>query len=138
MCTFNSSIFILINSKLQNITLSFQNQIKSCIYVFTFFFSIKKIKFNTQLCPRRAMSKWLVVAKYCLICVSFNLLNFVNGIMHIQVFKLSIIIFRDINKKTWCWSDNSIEHDQTALLGCASWPGSILVAKTIRFQQNKG
>ena len=45
---------------------------------------------------------------------TLNLLYFLNGIIHLQFFDLSIISFRHIKMRTWNWSANSIEPGQTA------------------------
>ena len=50
-----------------------------------------------------------------------NLLNFLNGIIHLTFLELSIVIFRDINMRTCSWSSNSIEPGQTALMCMLAW-----------------
>ena len=39
--------------------------------------------------------------------LTLNLLNFLNGIIHLQFLALPIIIFRDVKMKNWSWSANS-------------------------------
>ena len=40
----------------------------------------------------------------CRHVLTFNLLNFLNGIIHLSFLELSIIIFREIKKRTWSCS----------------------------------
>ena len=46
---------------------------------------------------------------------------FLNGILHLQLLELSIIIFRDNKMKTLSWSANSIEPGQTAWMCRQAW-----------------
>ena len=46
--------------------------------------------------------------------VNFNLLNFLNGMVHLPFLELYIISFRDIKIKIWSCSVNSIEPGQTS------------------------
>ena len=46
--------------------------------------------------------------------LTLNRLNFINGIIHRPFLEMSITIFRGIKMRTWSWSANSIEPDQTA------------------------
>ena len=49
-----------------------------------------------------------------LLYLTINLLNSLNGIIHLPFLGLSIFIFRDIEMKTWNWSAYSIEPGKTA------------------------
>ena len=55
------------------------------------------------------------------VCLTFFLLNFSNGIIHLPFLDLSFIIFRDIKIKTWLWSANSIESGQTSRMCRMTW-----------------
>ena len=50
-----------------------------------------------------------------------KLLNFLNGLVHLPFLDLSIINFRDIKLKNWCWSPNSIELGKTAWMCRLAW-----------------
>ena len=51
----------------------------------------------------------------------WNLLKFLNGIIHLQLSEMSIIIFKDIKMKTWSWPTNSIEPSQTTQMCKLAW-----------------
>ena len=54
-------------------------------------------------------------------CLTFNLLNFLNGIIHLPFLEQSIITFMDIKMRTQRLSANSIEHGQTAQMCMLAW-----------------
>ena len=49
------------------------------------------------------------------------LLNFLNGLVHLQFLEQSIISYGDIKLKIRCWSANSIEPGQTAQMCRLAW-----------------
>ena len=55
------------------------------------------------------------------IILTLNLLNVLNGIIHLHLLELSIIIFRDIRMQTGSWSANSIEPGQAAWMCMVTW-----------------
>ena len=80
---------------------------------------------------KHCVYKYSLYKKENSIKLSFlNLLNFLNGIIHLPFLELSIIIFRDIKMRTWKWSANSIEPGR--LHGRAGWPGYILLADQLK------
>ena len=61
--------------------------------------------------------------------LNHNLLNYLSWIIHLPFLELFITIFSDIKMRTWSWSANSIEPDQTVQI-CKVW----LVARADHFQ----
>ena len=53
--------------------------------------------------------------------LSLNLLNCLNGIIHLPFLVQSIIIFRYIKVCTWSWTANSIEPGHTARMCRLAW-----------------
>ena len=53
--------------------------------------------------------------------LTLNLLNFLNGIIHLPVLEMSIINFRNIKMRTWSWTANSIEPCQTPQMCRVAW-----------------
>ena len=72
--------------------------------------------------------KWVHILKA--LCLPLNMLNFLNGIIHISFMELSIINFRDIKMRTW--SANSIEPGQTARMCLYWWQRSTTFSSRIR------
>ena len=71
---------------------------------------------------RHTCTNYTIVSyRYFFISLTFNLLNFVNGIIHLSFLGLSIIIFRDIKMRTWSWSADSIEPSQIARTCRLAW-----------------
>ena len=58
---------------------------------------------------------------YTFSSLTLNLLNFLNGIIHLPFLDLSIIIFKDTKMRSWSWSTNSIEHGQNARMCRLAW-----------------
>ena len=86
-------------------------------------FLICQLHFH-YICAKKYVSDVIVVWKVGSMCLTFNLLNFFNRIIHIPFLELSIIILRVSRWK--------LEVGQPR--GRAGWPGSILMAKANHFR----
>ena len=55
------------------------------------------------------------------IWLTLNLMNYIHGLANFQFLELSNICFGVIKTRTWSWSANSIEPDQTARMCRPAW-----------------
>ena len=53
--------------------------------------------------------------------LTLTLLNFLNGIIYLSFLEQSIFIFKGIKMRTWSWTANSIEPDQTTQMCRLAW-----------------
>ena len=67
-----------------------------------------------------------------------NLLNFLNGIIHIPFLELPIKSFKEVKMLTWSWSANSIESGQTAQICRLAWLYTGAKTNHFWFKQDKG
>ena len=112
-----------------------------------FILMIKTVRSGTYVCPsfnteQKGMVGFLcrIFAHYSILELTLiNLVNFLNGIIHLLCLEMSIINFRDIKMRT-CRLSQQIVQSLVRLHRCTGWPGSILVAKAdyFRFRQDKG
>ena len=138
---------------------SYYNKVYQYIYLYFTFFSNECTPDSFVICCLRSCSVWdilplnsvirdIFVAKWS---ISSSILRksffiwkfhaeFLNGIIHLTFFELSLSLLGISRWKLGSWSANSIEPGQTAWISYAGWPGSILVAKAnhIWFRLHKG
>ena len=81
---------------------------------------------NNQVFPKKVSTNIVLLLAIIFVMAhinkeALNLLNFLNGIIHLPFFELNIIIVRDIKFWTWSWSANSIEPGQTAQMYRLAW-----------------
>ena len=96
----------------------------------------KYVYFSLGMGPFMGPVVTLVLFKKSQLTLTLNLLNYLNGILHLKFLELSIVIFKDIKITTWNWS--ATVQSLIRLHESVGWPGSILVAKVNQFQFQQG